>query len=70
MTGEAFNQAEADRLLGEQVVRAQAIGTIFDNAIAVGDRETMDRILNTYPRGYLDFILGGYPDYLKEFLED
>jgi hypothetical protein len=65
-----FNYAEVNQILNDQVLIDQSIGEIFDNAIKSGDNKTLARILSSYPRGYLAEILGGYPDYLEEHLED
>lgn len=66
---EKFDTQEAEWLLRDQVERAQAVGEIFNNAIESADQATLERILTTHPRKYLEEILGGYPDYLDEELE-
>jgi hypothetical protein len=67
---EKFDEAECTRIQQDQVVIAQSIGEIFDDAIASGDLDTLDRILNTYEHGYLGDILGGYPEYLDEVIKE
>jgi hypothetical protein len=62
------NREEFDRLLGNAEERAMAIGEIFDDAIESADQKTLGRILETYPREYLDQILGGFPEYLYDEL--
>ena len=63
-----FNQEEADRLLGNFEERSLAICEIFDDAIESADDVTLERMLKTYPRKFLDEILGGYPEYLDDEL--
>lgn len=65
---EPFNQDDFNRLLRNAEERALAIGQIFDTAIETTDLTTLERILNTYPRKFLELTLGGYPDYLDEEL--
>lgn len=61
-------KGESEHILRNFEERSLAIAEIFDNAIESADHETLERIIKTYPRGFLDEILGGYPEYLDEEL--
>lgn len=42
---------------------------IYDSVINSGDKVTWGRMKATYGRGYLNLVLGGYPDHLDESIE-
>ena len=60
---------EAARVLNDPDLKDDAVCTIFDTAIVQEDLQCLVRITNTYTRNYLDFVLGGYPEYLDEAIE-
>lgn len=61
-----FFDIESRKLLTDIDIRAEAVSTIFDRAIMSADQATLDAIVQTYPKGFLDLALGGSPDYLND----